>query len=220
MHSSTLSTLRVAIATGCLTLITSGCGGEGDAGLGNAAAAQPAAAAALSSAPSITALNVTGSPLEGGRMVLIVGSSLDPAASVTFGGVAAASVTPDAQSGGLVAVTPPNPEGFVDVVVTNPDGQSAVYHHFHYGPPPIITSISPTTVFRRGDQITITGANFAVTYGVQVVVGSAIAQILSKSPTQIVIAMPKLNVGGYYVAVSNFDSQYAVWSTPIILAAH
>jgi IPT/TIG domain len=143
-------------------------------------------------------------------MVLIVGTNLDPLASVTYDGIPAASVTVDPQSGGLVTVTPPHPEGFVDVVVTNPDGQSAVAPNFHYGPPPTISSVTPTTSIRNGTIMTITGTNFADVYDLQVGIGSSIAPILSKSPTQIVISAPKMNQGLYQLFVANFDSQYVV----------
>jgi hypothetical protein len=167
-----------------------------------------AAEGALVTPPTITALNVTGSPPEGGKMVLIVGAGFQPGATVTYDGIPAASVTTDPQSGGLVTVTPPHPAGFVDVVVTNPDGGSATHPRFHYGPPPVITSFSPTTV-RKGDTVTITGTDFAVDYGVQVNIGGAFPQVLSRSSTQLVVIAPKLNQGSYQVFVTNFDSQYS-----------
>lgn len=168
----------------------------------------------LTAAPSIAALNRTGSPPEGGMTIIIIGNNLDPAATVTFNGVPATDVhyDPNASStaaSNLVLVTPPNPEGFYDVVVTNPDGQSATYPRFHYGPPPSIASMSPLSV-RKGDKVTITGANFAALYGVQVSVGGYTALLASKSDTQLVFYVPKMNAGAYQVAVMNFDSQYAV----------
>jgi hypothetical protein len=116
--------------------------------------------------------------------VLIVGSNLDPAASVSYGGVPSPSVSVDAASGGLVTVTPPHEEGFVDVVVTNPDGQTATSPGFHYGPAPVITSVAPASNVRPGTLVTVTGANFADVLGVQASIGPAIAFVVSKSPTQ------------------------------------
>ena len=198
------------ILAGVVLTLAAACGGT-EAG---ALDPQAATSAALTAAPSITALNRTGSPPEGGMTIIIIGTNLDPAATVTFNGVPAldvhydpnASATADSN---LVLVTPPNPEGFYDVVVTNPDGQFATFPHFHYGPPPSISSIAPLSV-RKFDQVTIAGANFAAQYGVSVNVGGAPAQIVSKSDTQLVVVAPKLNAGSYQVSVFNFDSQYAV----------
>jgi IPT/TIG domain-containing protein len=146
---------------------------------------------------------------------------LDAAASVTFDGVPALSVYLDPNASStvptvLVVVTPPHAEGFVDMVVTNPDGQSATFHGFHYGPPPSISSLTPATNVRKGDLVTMTGANFGDIYGVQVSVGGQPAKIISKSPTEIVFAVPKQNAGTYQVFVFNWDSQYAV--SPVLLS--
>lgn len=136
------------------------------------------------------------------------GTGFSPDSTVTYGGVPATGVS-IAPSTGALSITPPNSEGF-DIVVTNPDGQTATSAGFHYGPPPSISSFSPSTVLRRGDLITVTGASFAVAYGVQVVVGGTVATISSAADTQIVFAAPKLNAGSYPFAISNFDDQYAV----------
>ncbi|HZR10865.1 MAG TPA: IPT/TIG domain-containing protein [Myxococcales bacterium] len=172
----------------------------------------------------MTALNRTGSPPEGGMTIIVIGAGLDPAATVAINGVAALDVHYDPNASAtaasnLVLVTPPNPEGFYDLVVTNPDGQSATYPRFHYGPPPVISSVSPTSV-RKGDLVTIAGANFAVASGVSVNVGGTPVQILSKTETALVIAAPKLNVGTYQVFVFNFDSQYTVAADRLVYPAH
>jgi hypothetical protein len=205
---------------GLFLSLAAACGGT------EAGAFDPATGAvqALTAAPSITALNRTGSPPEGGMTIIVIGTGLDPAATVTFNGVPALDVhfDPNASStadSNLVLVTPPNPEGFYDVVVTNPDGQSATYPRFHYGPPPVISSVSPTSV-RKGDLVTITGANFAVQYGVSVNVGGTPVPILSKTDTALVIAAPKLNVGSYQVFVFNFDSQYTVAADRLVYPVH
>jgi hypothetical protein len=202
---SAVSRAFVALTLGA-SLVAAGCAAPDQ---DSSADALGTAEDALVTPPSITALNVTGSPPEGGKMVLIVGAGFQPGATVTYDGIPAESVTTDPQSGGLVTVTPPHPTGFVDVLVTNPDGGSATYAGFHYGPPPVITSVSPTIV-RKGDTVTITGTDFAVDYGVQVSIGGAFPRVLSKSSTEIVVTAPKLNQGTYQVFVSNFDSQYSV----------
>lgn len=156
--------------------------------------------------------------------IIVIGTGLDPAATATVNGVPAldvhydpnASATADSN---LVLVTPPNPEGLYDLAATNPDGQSATYPRFHYGPPPVISSVSPTSV-RKGDLVTISGRNFAAQYGVSVNVGGTPVQILSKTDTALLIAAPKLNVGTYQVFVFNFDSQSAVAADRLVYPAH
>ncbi|MGC4120238.1 MAG: IPT/TIG domain-containing protein [Myxococcales bacterium] len=188
-----------------LTLGLAGCGGPNLADSQSALANPP---------PAILALNRTGSPLEGGMKVALKVNDLQPGFSVTYGGIPASSASIDASTGLLVTVTPANPEGFWDVVITNGDGQSATFSGFHYGPPPSITGLSPASGVRKGDRIAIAGAAFGVDgQGVQVNVGGAIAQIVSRSLDQIVIAAPKLNAGSYQVSVFNADSQYAVATT-------
>ncbi len=182
---------------------------------GSDPAATGETAAALAAPPVIAALNVTGSPPEGGKQVFIAGTDLDPLAAVTFDGIDALSISAvpasGASLGGLLVVTPPHPEGFVDVTVVNPDGQAATWPGFHYGPAPVITSVSPTTNVRTGTVITITGANFADVLGVAVGIGPvASVSIVSKSSTQLVVSAPKLNQGTYQLWVANFDSQFAV----------
>lgn len=159
---------------------------------------------------SIVALNRQGSPLEGNELILIVGNLLDPAATVTFGGVPALSSGPDTitHTSGLLAVTPPHETGYVDVVVTNPDGTSATFPQFRYYPPPVIDSFSPGAV-ARGDSITVTGSFLDDPKGVQLSVGPYIAQVTSSSATEIVAVVPKMNAGSYRIYVARFDSQSA-----------
>lgn len=75
--------------------------------------------------PAITAIAPnTGAPA-GGLTVTITGTGFNAGSKVTFGGVAATSVTVSGATS-LTAVTPAHAAGAVDVVVTNPDKQSVV----------------------------------------------------------------------------------------------
>ena len=164
-------------------------------------------------APSIAGLSMRGAPPDGGTTVLIVGLDLDPAATVTYDGVAATAIAPctttctSAPYVGLITTTPPHAEGYVDLVVTNPDGQSATFPGFHYGPSPVITDFAPTAV-RKRSELTINGNDFGATP--QVNIGGQIAALTSVSATQLVVTVPKLNVGTYQFSVTNPDTQYAV----------
>ena len=164
-------------------------------------------------APSIAGLSMRGAPPDGGTTVLIVGLDLDPAATVTYDGVPATAIASCSTSCtsapyvGLITTTPPHAEGYVDLVVSNPDGQGATFPGFHYGPAPVITGFAPTAVRKRSD-LTIGGNDFGATP--QVNIGGQIAAIKTASATQLVVTVPKLTVGSYQLSVANPDGQYGV----------
>lgn len=70
-------------------------------------------------APVATSFTPTTGPTGGGTQVVIRGSGFEPTTTVTFGGVAASSVTFDSPTQ-LTAVTPGHPSGGVELRVTNP----------------------------------------------------------------------------------------------------
>jgi hypothetical protein len=82
-----------------------------------------AQAAALATPPVITALSTTVGPIAGGTPVKITGTGFATGAIVTFGGTTA-TVT-NTTSTTIDVTTPAHAAGPVDVVVTNPDKQSA-----------------------------------------------------------------------------------------------
>jgi hypothetical protein len=182
-------------------------------------------------APVILALSVEGAPFAGGTTVQIAGTNLSPSASITTGGVPSTSVSFDPQQGHLFFVVPPSPAGaaadrFEELVVTNPDLQSATFRSaaglmFHRGPPPTVTGVTPsgpTNLHRPGDVITVTGTDFTADLtgprsGLQVSVGGVTIPVDSKSPTQIVFTLPKANVfqkTSFPVQISNFDKQFTL----------
>jgi hypothetical protein len=163
-------------------------------------------------APTITAINRHGSPVTGGEMVLIVGTNLDTADLVTFGGTPATGLQYDAANGWLVVVDPAHAEGFVDIVVRVADGQIATLPGYHYGPPPAVAAFTPETG-PRGTLITITGIDVNVANGVVVELGGTICVVVSKTATELVAVAPKLNPGAYPVVVVNFDGQTGVSRT-------
>ena len=75
-------------------------------------------------APTASQLSPSTGPTAGGTTVTVLGSNFQSGASVTFGGVASPTVNVIGGSA-LTAVTPSMPAGALDVVVTNPDGQSS-----------------------------------------------------------------------------------------------
>jgi len=73
--------------------------------------------------PAPTSISPTSGSNNGGTAVTIIGTGFASGATVTFGGTAATGVTA-ASATSITATTPARSTGAVDVVVTNPDGQS------------------------------------------------------------------------------------------------
>jgi len=169
--------------------------------------------------PVVTAINVRGSPQAGGGLLLFAGSGLGNTVSVTFGGAPATGLAFDPVRGTLTVTVPPSPlgptaDGFVDLVLTNLDGQATTRANFHYGNPPAPTGFTPDTG-AKGAPLVISGSDFSadttgLRVGLQVSFGGTFAVVTAKSATQITVTIPKLNPGVYQVLVTNFDSQFAV----------
>jgi len=75
-------------------------------------------------APAISSVTPNFGPTSGGSLVTIAGANFQAGAAVTFGGAAASGVTV-LDSSTMTALTPAHAAGAVNVVVTNPDAQSA-----------------------------------------------------------------------------------------------
>src|SRR6185436_18697026 len=74
-------------------------------------------------APSVTAITPVSGPAAGGTHVTITGANFVGGATVSIGAVPAASVTV-VNATTITATTGPHAPALVNVVVTNPDGQS------------------------------------------------------------------------------------------------
>ncbi len=109
--------------------------------------------------PHLTSVTPPSAFITGGKTVTIVGSAFQPGATVTFDGLDAPVVA--ASSTEIAVTTPPHATGKVNVVVTNPDGQSqTLTNGFAYigtpdprpGPPPLPSaapSVNPPHARRR-----------------------------------------------------------------------
>lgn len=73
---------------------------------------------------SVSSVSPISGPANGGTAITLSGSNFQSGASVTIGGLAATSVTVS-NSTTIQAKTPTHSSGTVEVIVTNPDGQSA-----------------------------------------------------------------------------------------------
>jgi len=74
-------------------------------------------------ATAVTSVSPNRGGLGGGTAVTITGNNFAGGATVSFGGVAATAVTV-VNATKIAATTPPHAQGVVNVVVTDPDGQS------------------------------------------------------------------------------------------------
>jgi RHS repeat-associated protein len=123
--------------------------------------------------PAVAAVAPASGSAVGGDHVTILGSGLNGATQVDFGGTAATSVTVKSD-GEIVAQAPPGTAGLVDITVTTPGGTSAVTaaDQFTYvrPPVPVVTGLSQASgPIQGGDTITLVGSGFtgasAVSFG-------------------------------------------------------
>ena len=152
--------------------------------------------------PSVAALSPSSGPTAGGTSVTITGANLTGASAVKFGSTAATIVSNTAIQ--IVATSPAQAAGPVDVIVTTAGGSSATSaaDHFTYAGPPTVTGVSPASgPTLGGTVVTITGTNLAnpsaVKFG-----GSNAAIVTPISPTQIVATAPAGSAGAQDVRVT------------------
>ena len=150
-------------------------------------------------APSIASIAPSfGSP-GGGTTVTIFGSNLTGVTVVTFGGVAATSLTVVSDVD-ITVVTPAHDAGAVDVVVTTPGGSATDAAAFTFGLPPSILSLDPATgPATGGTLVTITGSAF--TGSTEVQFGSIDAQFTVVDDDTIAATTP-LGIGVVDVTVT------------------
>ncbi|HYH09727.1 MAG TPA: IPT/TIG domain-containing protein [Thermoanaerobaculia bacterium] len=121
-----------------------------------------------------------------GTGVTMSGAGFVAGATVTFGGTAAtASVVNDTT---ITTTVPVHTPGLVDVVVTNPGGETFTYQNFRILPPaPTIASFSPTSGL-PGTSVTITGTDFEFVQEVRF--NNVVASFTVDSTTQITAIVP------------------------------
>jgi len=100
-------------------------------------------------------------PVKGGCTVEIQGAGFADTPVVFFGIRPALEATWD-DSATLTAVTPPGPEGAVDVTVTNPDGQTvSLFDAYIYLPGPTLSGVAPNKgPAMGGTLVAVSGENF------------------------------------------------------------
>jgi hypothetical protein len=113
--------------------------------------------------PTVLSITPASGPTAGGTVVTIRGANFASGATVTIGGVAAASVTVTGSTS-IQATTGPRQAGAADVSVTVDGKSSTLAGAFTYValPPPTISGISPSSGSTAGGTtVTLTGSNFA-----------------------------------------------------------
>jgi large repetitive protein len=174
--------------------------------------------------PSISTAAPDSGPVSGGTTITISGAGFASGATIAFGTAPATSVNV-ASASSITAVAPAGGAGSVDLVVSNPDGQTArLARGFTYigsAPPPpppppppapvapTLTAIAPTSgTTAGGTAVTLTGTGFAA--GASVSIGGAPASaVVVASATSITATTPAHAAGAVDVVVTNADGQSA-----------
>ena len=149
--------------------------------------------------PSVSGVSPNSGSTSGGTSVTVSGANFQTGATVSFGGANATGVSVQ-NSSTILATTPAGAAGAVDVVVTNPDGQSATlasgYTYSQSVPPsPSITSITPNTGSTSGGTtVSISGANFQT--GATVTFGTAAATSVNVQNSTTISALTPANAAG------------------------
>lgn len=166
-------------------------------------------APALPPAPSISAVIPPSGSDAGGDTVMIFGASFVSGATLSLGGTAATGAVVSAGGTLLTATTPAGVAGPVNVVVTNPDGQSGTlangYNYVFAGTSPTVTSVNPTVASPLGGTVvTITGTNFSTSGTTTVYFGSAAgSNVTVTSTTTLVVTVPAGALGATTITVVN-----------------
>jgi IPT/TIG domain-containing protein/carbohydrate binding protein with CBM4/9 domain len=167
----------------------------------------PAVTYTFNPGPAVTTVTPATGPLAGGTSLVISGANFLPGAKVTLGGTAALNVVSNGAS--ITAVTPAHTAGQVDVVITNPDGQSATASgaYAYQQPAPLLATISPATGSTNGGTtVTLSGMNFLAVPSVTF--GGVPATVISASPAAIGISTPAATqTGAVDVTITNSDGQ-------------
>jgi hypothetical protein len=152
--------------------------------------------------PTITSVSPTEGYTVGGTTVIITGTDLTGAMSVSFGEKPATSFTVDSATQ-ITAMAPAGTAGAVDVSVTTAGGTATAAGAYTYValPTPTITSVTPTVgPAAGGATVVITGTDFA--HVLSVTFGGASTTYTVDSSTKITATTPAGIVGTAYVSVT------------------
>jgi len=159
-------------------------------------------------APSVTLASPGSGPGAGGTAVTISGSSFASGATVTFGGSSASATVIGSTT--INATAPAHASGAVNIVVTNPGGQSGTLTNgyvYAAASAPSVSSITPNSgTTAGGTPVTINGSNFVS--GATVSIGlTAATNVSVVNSTTINATTPGHAAGTVNVVVTNPDAQ-------------
>ncbi|HOU54567.1 MAG TPA: IPT/TIG domain-containing protein [Myxococcota bacterium] len=167
------------------------------------------------SRPTITEVTPPQGPLAGGTLVTLTGTDFREGCTVTFGGVAATTVT-WASATEVTAVTPPHAAGSVEVRLANPDGGAATgtFTYSDETPPqsqPRLDLVDPSRgPIAGGTTVTITGRDFRE--GCTVRFGEVPAATTTwRSATEVQAVTPPHAKGAVDVTLTNPDGGTATY---------
>ncbi len=162
--------------------------------------------------PTITTVTPSQGSISGGTNILITGTNFDTAnpndISITLGTETCTRISSNATT--ITCRTSSSSAGVVNVVIENPDGQTAVLAlGFTYRATPTITTVSPNNGYPFGeDTITITGTNFFTP--MTVLIGSNnCTGVTVVNTTTIRCTTPSGTAGTFDITVRNSLSQSA-----------
>ena len=158
--------------------------------------------------PDVDSVSPASGPADGGTAVTISGTGFAAGATVTFGGTAASATVVGSTT--INAVAPAHASGAVNIVVTNPDGQSSTLTNgfvYALAAPPDVTGITPNSgPTAGGTSVTISGSAFVS--GATVRIGGVLATNVSfVNSTSITATTPAHAAGAVDVLVTNPDAQ-------------
>ncbi|MCY1078835.1 IPT/TIG domain-containing protein [Archangium lansingense] len=162
-----------------------------------------------SSGPSLASVSPNTGMSSGGESFTLRGGNFAPGATVRMGGASATSVTV-VDSTTLTGITPANAPGTVDVVVRNPDGQTATLgasFTYSLSPAPVVMGLGPSEgTSNGGTRIFLTGRYFVP--GITVHVGGVPAtEVYVNDATSLAATTPAHAPGTVDVVVKAPDGQ-------------
>ncbi|MCI0341791.1 MAG: IPT/TIG domain-containing protein [Planctomycetales bacterium] len=163
----------------------------------------PLAFTFLGPLPTISSLTPNSGTTGGGTLVRIDGSNYYTGSTVTFGGAAASGEYVTNGGNRIWCYTPPGTAGAVNVVVTNPDNQTATSTGgYTYTTGVGISSISPASGPNTGGTlVTITGTGF-VSGTTVAIAGTAATSVTVVSATTVTALTPAGPLGPADVVVT------------------
>lgn len=161
-------------------------------------------------APTLASITPSNGAATGGTAITLTGTAFQPGAAVSLGGSPAFAVNVASNGTSLTAVTNARPAGTVDVVVTNPDGQTVTLANgYTFNQAPVLSSLTPDTGPIAGGQVvTLSGNGFQ--QGATVVFGTTSGTVTNVTATRITVTSPARPAGVVSVRVTNTDGQSSV----------